>query len=123
MAARSHHEILVALSDRIELPEHHTVGAAARTEDGIEVPPTDPRACAWCLLGALRAELAREPANDHELHLVMLQRLADAAAELWPELPHRLLPALSDDGIPELGLTGHQAVRLIVDRAVENCPA
>lgn len=49
-------ELLERVYKRIEKPENFIVGALAKDEFFRTIPPEDPRACRWCVLGALRKE-------------------------------------------------------------------
>lgn len=49
-------DLLRAVYRRIEAPEHFTTDAMARDEHGRVVPPRDPLAVCWCVLGAMHKE-------------------------------------------------------------------
>lgn len=44
---------LTRTAEILKTPEQWTQGVFARTPEGEPVKPKDPRACSWCLLGAL----------------------------------------------------------------------
>lgn len=103
---RSQREVLLAIGRRIERPEHYTTGAVARDQYGHPVSASSPHAVCFCLMGATRAEVDR---GDHDLGQAMLERICDAAAELFPTNPS---PVDRD----------HAAARAIVAHALASCP-
>lgn len=118
--------ILRAIKARLLPPEAHTKGTAARDATSFPVAPTDPAAVCWCLLGAARVETeipGSGRVERYELRTVIHERLCDAAAELWPARA-AILPCINDVGVKtETGtISGYDAVHLLLDRAIENCP-
>lgn len=95
---RSTVEILRAARERITPGERWTGGAYARDADGQEVFPFSERACSWCAVGSVAAELGLD-VGDAEVVAVA-----------------KLL-GLTIEGVNDR--RGHAAVLARFDRAIE----
>ncbi|GBU16810.1 MULTISPECIES: hypothetical protein [Methylobacterium] len=98
---RSHHDILVD-AERAMTGTDHSFYTTLMAEVGEERPTSK---------------------GFEELELVMLERVSDAFAELYPDHVGIGLTDAVFSGIPALGLTGRQVSAAVARRAVENCPA
>jgi hypothetical protein len=90
------------------LRQGHCKGAFARAEDGSEVRPRSPRACSWCIVGALLRACDGRDCREYHYALDAIQVTLDRRAKCKRAigghndvLPLETVLAALDDAIPE----------------------
>ena len=101
--------LLTRARDRIASPERWTTKVSARSAAGRKVSPDSRRAVAWCALGAIDAELARQD-GPHRTSWYEIDRVLDRA--LLGEIDRSSVMSVNDD-------LGHAAALSLLERAAE----
>lgn len=113
MTRRASLEVLQRARARITDPDRWAFRTVAVDSRNRNVDPRDPKAVAWCAIGAISAEV-----SPRSLGAAEIAALAVAARELWPELR-----GFDDwDAVTEVNdsyALGHEAVLKMYDRAIE----
>lgn len=106
-------DVLIGVKELISTPERCTKVVNARDENGVTRSPFDPRACCWCLLGAIRK--VTNDGDASEVREVLVKRIRRVSVEpyLWEEA----IWMFNDHHN-----STHENVLKLLDKAIASCP-
>lgn len=82
-------DILRAAKARIATPERWTRAAMARDQDGDRVASVSERACAWCSIGAMEAEVGASTSALVRALRALNLAVDGVPVDIWNDMPGR----------------------------------
>lgn len=112
-------ELLIEARERISDPARWTQGELARDSDGDETLTFSDDAVCWCAYGSIYA--SRRFGYDGESAMLDLETACKDVFGLNQNGWAFNIADINDGHVPIPGLSPHEAVLKIYDRAIENC--